>query len=146
MKTTMKHAIRGQVTLMAYDADGNLLWGSQGDNLVVNKGRENAANFAATGDSQYQFAQIAFGTSDTPTTPTDTAIAGAINKAATSITKPAFNKVQVVAELTTSEGNGTTFREVGLLTANGDLYARRVFGSFDKTVATRLVATWTIQF
>lgn len=141
-----KHSIKGRVKIAAYDQNGALIWGSQGDNLVVNLGRESAAKMAATGDSQYQFASVSFGTSDTPPSPSDTTITGAIDKAATSITNPTFNTVEVVAELGTTEGNGTTFTEVGLMCDNGDLYARRVFGSFAKTSASRLVVTWTIQF
>lgn len=50
----------------------------------------------------------------------------------------------VTGTLSTSQGNGSTLREVGLVLANGDLFARQVHPAVSKTALLTVTYTWRV--
>jgi hypothetical protein len=142
MNKTDSLPTRGRVKIMAYGPTGQLLDVRQGPNLIVTSGRT-AVAAALAGGTGHALAQIGFGEDGTPTDPSDSGLTNEVRKSFISASASA-NSVELQAELTASEGNGQTFREVGLYTANGDLFARHVIGAFDKTNIVRLLVVWTI--
>ena len=60
-----------------------------------------------------------------------------------SLNSPARELV-VSGTLSTSQGNGSTLREVGLVLANGDLFARQVHPAVSKTNLLTVTYTWRV--
>lgn len=138
---------RGTLQLAAYDKDGNLLWQEFHKNLIVNDGREQFCHLLAGDVTNRSITQIGFGTNSTATIVTDTALTGSFAKAIGAITYPAINSVLINWTLGTTEANGMTIYEFGLLCANGKLFSRLVrTGGIVKTNAIQLVGTWTLTF
>ena len=141
-KITDTALTRGRVKIMAYNAQGELIEFRTGPNLIVNGGRA-AVAAALAGQADQEITALGFGEGGAPAQPTDTGLTSPISKPLISVQASA-NSVEFQAELDTTEGNGTTFREVGLFTQAGDLFARHVIGAFDKTNTVRLLVVWTI--
>ncbi len=136
----------GRVMVRVYDADGALIALQQGNNLVVAGGREACAILAGSGNPDKIVTAIAFGTSDTAVNISDTAITSAFSKSFDSVTYPSAGKVRYIGALETSENNGVTVREVGLVCDDGTLFARYVIGAIAKTSSIRIEVTWTVTF
>lgn len=147
--TKKKHSSvqpQGRVTVRAYNADGALVGIERGANLVVTSGREACAILAGSGDTDKIVTLMHFGTSDTATNMSDTAITAPFPKAFDGVTYPVAGKVRYIGSLETSENNGVTVKEVGLVCTDGTLFARYVIGSIAKTSAIRLEVTWDVTF
>ena len=133
---------RGRIKLFSIDENGEKTLLHQGANLIVNGGRAAVANALAGQPNQFPIS-LGFGESGTPTDPSDAALTNPIVKSFISVA-PSGNSVEFQAELLQSEGNGQTFREVGLFTQAGPMFARSVIGAFDKTNQLRILIVWTI--
>jgi hypothetical protein len=53
-------------------------------------------------------------------------------------------EIVVTGTLSTTQGNGSTLREVGLVLANGDLFARQVHPAVSKTALLTVTYTWRV--
>lgn len=91
------------------------------------------------------------GTNGTPPTVGDIALGAALSSgnqislsaSNLSVNEPAGELV-ITGTLTTSQGNGSTLREVGLVLADGRLFARQVHPSVAKTSALTVTYTWRV--
>lgn len=138
---------RGTVTINVRDTQGNILETHQSSNLVVLAGRQGLAQLIGAGDTDYQVTTMGFGEDGTTPAASDTALTNQYDNAFVSITYPAANQVEFAFQMLASEGNGQTYRELGLLMAGGDLFARYTWGgSIDKTAAISLDGSWLIEF
>ena len=139
---------KGRVKIKVYNAEGALVDMQQGDNLVVNGGREACAILTATGDTDKIVQDIAFGAGGTVPDLTDTALVSQnLIKALESTTAyPTQTSVKYIGICETTENNGNQIREVGLFCADGTLFARYYVGRIVKTSDIRVVVEWTITF
>jgi len=139
---------KGRVKIKVYNAEGALVDMQQGDNLVVNGGREACAILTATGDTDKIVQDIAFGSGGTVPDLTDTALVSQnLIKALESTTAyPTQTAVKYIGICETTENNGNQIREVGLFCADGTLFARYYVGRIVKTSDIRVVVEWTITF
>lgn len=134
----------GSVHIKVYEHD-ILIEEIFGDNLVVTLGKTNIAKLLAGDVAGKAITQIAVGDSGIPAAVGDVAITNQFKKAVDSVTYPAVNKVMFNFDIDNSEANGLTIREFGLLNVSNVLCARKVRDTdIVKTIAIRLVGTWTI--
>lgn len=144
METGLK--LKGIFTLRVFD-NGKLLEEFTDNNLVVNVGRESLAHLLAGDGVDKQITKIAFGTSGTAQTVDDTTITGAFIKALeVSVSYPEINSVLFNFELETTENNGVTIREFGLMSEDETLFARITREGVAKTNLIRFEGTWKIIF
>jgi len=139
---------KGRVKIKVYNAEGALVDMLNGDNLVVNSGREACAILTATGDTDKIVQDIAFGSGGTIPDLTDTALVSQdLIKALESTTAyPTQTSVKYIGICEITENNGNQIREVGLFCADGTLFARYYVGRIVKTSDIRVVVEWTITF
>jgi len=99
---------KGRVKIKVYNAEGALVDMQQGDNLVVNGGREACAILTATGDTDKIVQDIAFGSGGTVPDLTDTALVSQdLIKALESTTAyPTQTAVKYIGICETTENNG----------------------------------------
>lgn len=114
-------------------------------NLVVTLGKTNLVKLLGGDAAGKKISKIGVGTSSTPPTITDNALTGSFIKAISGVTYPDANSVMFSWSLETTEGNGMTIREFGLLNDDNTLCARKVRTDIVKTSAVRLVGTWKIS-
>lgn len=118
------------------------------DNMVVNGGKTIIARMLGNNASYVgeYIDTIAFGTGSTPPATSDTALQTQVFKKAASVSFPAFNQVKYSATMLTSEGNGNTFQEIGLLTAGTDmLFSRLLIGAIVKSTLYAIKVEWTLS-
>lgn len=116
-------------------------------NLIVDGSKSLHAHLLGGDVTGRSVTQIAFGTSGTAPSGSDTAITGAYTKALDAHSYPASNSVEFDFSLASGEGNGMTIWEFGLITAGSSLYARKnrsVGLSKDATIS--FSGIWTITF
>lgn len=90
---------------------------------------------------------IGFGTNGTTPVAGNTGLTGAFTKAIDTVTFPAINQVQFNFSLLSGENNGMAILEMGLITGDGSLYARRVrAGVLSKASDISLTGSWLITF
>ena len=90
---------------------------------------------------------IGFGTNGTAPVSGNTVLTSAFTKAVDSVTYPASNQVQFNFSLASGENNGMAILEMGLITGDGSLYARRVrAGVLSKASDISLSGSWLITF
>ena len=91
--------------------------------------------------------EIGFGTNGTAPVAGNTVLTTPFIKALDSVTYPATNEVQFNFSLASGENNGMDILEMGLLTGDGSLYARRVrAGVLAKASDISLTGSWLITF
>ena len=90
--------------------------------------------------------RISFGTSGTPTQPSDTAIIAPFTKNLGTPTYPSAGRVAFPFSLGTAEANGKTIAEFGLMLSDGTYAARKVRGVIEKDADLSFSGTWTIIF
>ena len=141
--------LRLNLTVTAHDAlTGAVRSVQQTHNLVVSAGR-NLVRDLLKGDSSATVTHFALGTSATAVAASDTTlVAEGYRDALTSRTAGA-EQLACVYYLASGSGNGSTWREVGLLTASsgGTLYARALLAApIVKTSALAYTFQWTLTF
>ncbi len=122
--------------------NGKLIKEYTDKNLVVNGGKDKLARSLNTGIIGTANT-ISLGTNSTAPLVTDTAITAPFSKSiflASYIT----NGVELDWEILTSEGNGATYREFGLLLSDGTLFARKVGLTIAKNSTISITGKWTI--
>lgn len=137
---------RGIFLLNIYHKD-KLIERFEDDNLIVTVGRESVARLVGGDVAGRSVTQIGFGTNGTTANPANTALTGAFVKAIDSHSYPVGTSVQFNFSLGTSEANGLSISEFGLLTSAGYLHARKVRnGPLLKDVDISLMGTWTLVY
>lgn len=146
MKRLSLLRIRLNVEILIFDSlSGKILRKEKGHNLVVTDGRNLIRDFLF-GDAVGGLTQMAFGTSSTAVTATDTALGAQV------FADTLTNKIKSPGSLLTSyflatgSANGNTLREAGLKNAAGVLFARYVFATpIVKTSSIAVTFNWTIN-
>ena len=138
--------LRGVFELKVYKS-GKLIEEVIDKNLIVNIAREQMAHLIA-GETAGRFIEsIAFGTNNAAPTPTDTVITGQWSKAVSGHSYPEIGRVRFDWVLNKSENNGMAIREFGLLTGDGNLFARKTrVNAINKESDISIVGSWTIIF
>lgn len=139
-----KLKITGRVKIEALYGDrAEVLY--EGDNAVVNTGRQILVTLLASGDGDAVIDRVGWGVGTAPVVPTDEGLTSPVFSNIQSYTNPAFNQVRFVSVLDNTQGNGTTISELGLFAVDDTLFARFLPASpVAKTNAISLRATWTI--
>ncbi len=169
MKLFDKVDVSGSLMIRSYDLQGRLLESREGQNIVVNDGREALARLLG-GDlslgsdlSNWTVDTMKFGDGGHQTTPTfdptillpvsveDDDLYGTEHVAeAVATTWPADRKVMFEATIEASEGNGTgtlEYSEAGLYYNSGAaMFAHKAFGYIVKNDTIKIVAQWTFTF
>lgn len=114
-------------------------------NLIVTLGKTNITKLLGGDTAGKKISKIAIGTDGTAPAITDTGLTGMFSKLISGVSYPDANSVLFSWSLETSEGNGMTIREFGLLNENNVLCARKVRTDIVKTADVRLVGTWKIS-
>jgi hypothetical protein len=112
------------------------------NNLVVDLGLDNIAELLTGGG--YDITDIEYGTDDTAPAAGDTAITGAFSKVIDSNSTSSPGQCTFLASLSTSENNGMTIQEIGLINSNGDLFSRVVIPPIVKTNLITVSVIWDI--
>ena len=146
--------IRGHVTITYRDVtDPNkpfVISVEEIENLIVKTGKNLEAHFLA-GASVGGITKIGFGTGGSvPTAVTDVGITGGVMKATTNtsylISDAAYNQAKFSATMLSEDGNGSTFNELGLFTANNTMFSRLCISPKAKDITTEINADWVISF
>jgi len=140
-----KITLRGEVEMRVYRY-GELIHEYCEKNQIVNLARTSLTKLVAGDTSGFQVTKIGFGTNGTAATATDTALTGAYVKALGSNSLIAFNVVQFNWTLENDEANGMSIQELGLLSNNNTLFARRTRAAVNKTSDLRIEGSWRIFF
>lgn len=134
---------KGDFCLSIYE-NGELKETFAENNLVVTLGKTAVAKLLAGAVAGMSITKIAAGSNGTAPAVGDNAITDKFEKALTGFSYPTANSVQFDFSLESGDANGLTIREFGLITAGGDLFARKVRSEIVKTISVRIVGTWTI--
>jgi hypothetical protein len=127
--------------------NGKMIEHTREENLIVDGARVQMAHLIAGEVTNRQLAKIAFGTSGTAATVTDTVITNAFAKAVSGFTYPEAGQVKFSWNLTTAEDNGQAILEFGLLCADGTLFSRRTrTKSINKESDISMTGSWTIVY
>lgn len=127
---------------------GKVLYEYEDKNLVVTLGKTNLVKLMGGDPAGEVIDTIGVGTSNTAAAPGDTALTGAFTKAlntAGTVNIYTANTVKFGYQIDTTEANGTTIWEFGLLNTSGVLIARKVLSaSIAKTSSFAIAGTWTL--
>jgi len=146
-KTKMPE-VKGRVNIKAYRGETNeLAWEDTVDNLVVALGESTILySLDPNNVTNRTITQVAFGTNGTATTLGDTAITNQFIKAIGATTHPTATSTLIAFTLETTEGNGMTIQELGLVGHDNVLFSRLTRNGIVKTSDIRLVCTWTLSY
>jgi hypothetical protein len=128
--------------------DGVLVEVYDDHNLVVTAGLVTLANLLGNNLAVGGLTQIGYGVDNTAAQPTDTALTGALLVPFSAApTYPSPGAVLFPFACSTTQGNGMEICEFGLLSANGNLFARKTRSvPIYKSSAVSFIGTWTITF
>lgn len=118
-------------------------------NLIVTAGRTQLAHLLAGDFTGKQIAKIAFGTNGTAPALSDTKITNPFTKDINGFSYPAAGQVQFNWSLATTEANGMSILEFGLICVDTTLFSRRIRESgkpINKESDISLEGQWTIIF
>jgi hypothetical protein len=146
MKVTEETKLIGIFSLNIHDKNGKIIESFQEKNLIVTKGRENMSKLISASGNSYFVDEIGFGTDGTTPTAGDLVLTGSTTKAFDSITYPDPNSVEFNWSLGLSEANGMAIAEFGLISNNGDLFARKSRSVINKESDFSITGTWKIIF
>lgn len=126
--------------------DGALVETVVENNLIVQLAKNQLAHLIAGDGADRHITRIGFGVGSSPATPNDTGLTSSYVKAVGVPTYPAAGQVRFPWSLSTSEANGKSITEFGLICADGRLFARKVRAPIDKQSDLSLTGHWTILF
>lgn len=153
LKTGIK--VSGWVTITITHAhSGRKIVAYDGPNQITNTGLTAFGTLLAQQakvPTDLKVTSIKFGTSSTAATASQTDILGSLilDKSIVSYTEDVGGTPGTVAfetTLGTAEGNGNTINELGLMTADGTMIARRVTPAIPKTNLISVGVNWHIIF
>lgn len=136
----------GTLEIKVVHKNGAIIQRTVEQNLVVNTGRNGAARLLGGSGTGKDITQIAFGTSNTAASLSDTDLTGKFIKAIDSVAYPQTGAVEFSWSLDFAENNGMNIYEMGLFNSANELFSRKVRSLITKTADISLVGTWTIQF
>lgn len=126
---------------------GTIIETYEENNMIVDLCRSNLARLLAGNPQGSPVGKISFGTNGAAPETTDTAITNAYTKNIDGYTFPEEGRVTFNWSLATTEANGKSILEFGLLSQNGTLNARKVrVNPINKESDISLQGTWTIIF
>lgn len=137
--------LKGELTIRVF-RNGELIHEDVEKNQIVNLARTTLTKLLAGDGSGFQLTKIGFGTSGTAAAASDTTLTGAFVKALGSHSYLAFNVVQFNWTLENDEANGMAIQEMGLISNNDTLFARRTRAAINKTSDLRIEGNWKIFF
>jgi hypothetical protein len=143
-------SVRGYVTIKLINALTGEVEQEEGSNFLVNNGLL-AISSVMTGtvatQTNYNPETIRLGTDNTAATATDSAL-GSQQYSKTIETRAVENSTTTVltVNLSTAQGNGTTYEEVGLFSNNDNMLARKVISPMSKDSNFSLVVEWKLIF
>jgi hypothetical protein len=115
-------------------------------NLVVNNGRQIVMQLLGSADSNNKLTKISFGTNGTSPAGTDVAITGSFTKNLGVVSYPSISSVKFEWTLGALEGNGISIAEIGLLSFDSILFARKTREVINKNSDIILNGSWVISF
>jgi hypothetical protein len=116
--------MRGEFGMKVY-RKGILIEEYEDHNIIVNGARSVVARLISGNGTGKNINRIAFGTSGAAPSPDNTTIIGAFIKNLSSYSYPVAGQVLFVWDLSTTEANGKSILEFGLLCADDTLFARK---------------------
>lgn len=139
--------LRGDIILRFYDAETRAVFKVISfENLVVDAGKVNAIKLIAGDGSAAAVTTFGAGTSGTAAAGSDTALTSPFTKALEPGVTYSGSKATFSYEVDPAEGNGKTYREIGLLNANGVLIARKVLDTpIVKTSSFGFNGEWALR-
>lgn len=147
MKSSENIQLSGEVFLRVENTTtGELLEDYHDKNLIVTIGRQTLARLLAGDGANRQITKVGFGTSGTAPADTDTALTGSVVKAIDGFTYPNSNSVRFAFTLAEGDAVGMSIRELGLISFNDLLFARKVRSVIAKTSDIRITGAWVINF
>jgi len=115
-------------------------------NMILEAARTAMAALIAGDGAGKHIAEIGVGTNGDGPAPGDTGLTGAFTKPVSGFAYPAAGEVRFDWRLETTEANGLSIREFGLITADGTLFARKTRAAIEKADDISLDGSWTIIF
>lgn len=115
-------------------------------NMIMNVAKDAMAHLIGGAGSGKTITRIGFGTSGGGPSPSDLALTDSFSKNMGSVSYPAVGQASFNWSLGTTEANGKTIREFGLICGDSTLFARKTRGAIDKQDDISLDGSWTIIF
>lgn len=143
----MKEGIeaKGLFSVQIIEADsGNILEDYEDNNLVVTLGKANTAQLLAGAATGKKINKIAVGIGTTPPDVADMALTTPFIKNVDGYSFPNTNEVLFSWTIETTEANGLSITEFGLMNDSGVLFARKIRSAIIKSSSIKLVGTWKI--
>lgn len=145
-RMTERILLRGNFKTRVFRS-GTLVEVYEDNNLIVNKAKFQMAHLLVGEFTGRNIAGIAFGTNGAIPEETDTVIANQFVKPLSGFSYPENGIARFIWELLTSENNGMAIREFGLLTADGELFARKTrTNPLNKESDISIEGQWDIIF
>jgi hypothetical protein len=135
--------VRGDFSMQVFEGE-NLIEKYEQKNLVVSLGKTNVTKVLAGDAAGKKVSLISVGTSGILPDVADAVMTTPFTKALDGYTFPDAASVLFSWSLDTTEANGMTILEFGLLNDDGILFARKTRSAIIKTNAIRIVGTWKI--
>lgn len=137
--------MKGVLKIVVTDKNGNVVI-DEDHNLIVSTGLQSAAK-AIGGDANFVASKVAVGEDNTPPDVSDAMpLLNQFVKSVSTTTYPETNSVQFDFIIESTEANGTSITEFGLVTANDTLIARRVVSTIQKTSDFNIQGYWKLTF
>lgn len=145
-KFNEKISLKGVFEMKVYKSN-KLIEQISDNNFIVNAAKDQMAHLVAGESEGRHITSIAFGTSNTAPTPDNTVITGQWSKTLLGYSFPENGKARFDWRLEVNENNGMAIREFGLLTADGNLFARITrTNPINKESDISIEGNWTIIF
>lgn len=125
-------------------ASGRTLENYTDNNLVVTLGKGNTAQLLAGTATGKKINKIAAGIGTAPPDVADTALTTPFIKNIDGYSFPNTNEVLFSWTIETTEANGLSITEFGLMNDSGVLFARKIRSAIIKSSSIKLVGTWKI--
>ncbi len=136
----------GIFSLQIKDRSGNVIESYEDRNLIVDKARFNMARLISIAGNTVFVDGIGFGIGTAPADAGDLVLTGSTEFEFDSITYPDNNSVAFNWSLGYDDMNGVSITEFGLISNNGDLFARKVRAAIVKANDFTINGTWKIVF
>lgn len=114
--------------------------------VATTDAKELLASFLA-GNTQTAPTHVAFGTNATAPNSENATLTSEFARIATTEKPLSGQEIQFTTIMPTTQGNGTTFKEIGLFNASsaGTMFVRSVFVDIDKTNTFEIQATFVVK-
>lgn len=137
--------LRGNFRLVV-KKNGKVIEEYEDHNMIMNVAKTAMAHLIGGAGSGKTIAKIGFGTNGNGPSPADTGLTGSYSKNVANVSYPATGQVQFNWLLATTEANGMSIKEFGLICGDTTLFARKTRGAIEKQDDISLDGSWTIIF